>query len=136
MNVEKAIVSILRANAPVAAAFAARIFPVVLPQDQAEYPAAVYQRIDGRPDYTHSGPSGLEAPRIQIRAWARDYKVAKDGARLISDALSGFVGDVTVGSEVFRISPILVEDSADIYDESMEIFGSTIDAIVWHGSGS
>lgn len=71
----------------------ARIFPLIVPQDQA-LPAMTYQQISGDRDHVLSGPTGFTKNRYQFNCWAATYPEAKrlfEALRIFWDGFSGTV---------------------------------------------
>lgn len=130
--IEKAIKKILDVNAAFKSAFGDRFFPMVLPQDQAIFPALVYQKISGPEVSSHQGSSGLAHPRFQFRVWAKTAIEAFDGAGFVRSALFGYSGTVAVAGGSVDVNAILIEDGRDDYDENRKLFGRSIDVVVWH----
>ena len=100
MSLETALRAYVLADAAIAAAVGARMYPRRLPQVPT-LPALVYQRIDTRRLHDLDGPDGLPRPRVQITVWAANVQGATDTAALVRGRLDGYRGawgDVTVGS--------------------------------------
>jgi len=100
MSLETALRAYVLADAAIAAAVGARMYPRRLPQVPT-LPALVYQRIDTRRLHDLDGPDGLPRPRVQITVWAANVQGATDTAALVRGRLDGFRGawgTVTVGS--------------------------------------
>ncbi len=96
---EGAIVAKLRATAGVSALAGQRVWPGRRVQAR-DRPSITVIRVDGAPIYTDEGQGDLTMARVQIDCWAGSYTDAKDLARAVQAALSGFVG--TQGSTTFR----------------------------------
>lgn len=105
-----------------------RVYPMRLPQDE-PLPAVVYQSISRAREESHSGPSGLYHPRIQLNCWDDSYTGAKKLAKRIIQALDGYKG--TVGS--IKIGKIKVANVLDDQEEETDMFRQIVDIIVWHG---
>jgi hypothetical protein len=88
---EGALISLLLADAPIAAVVDTRIYPAKRPQG-ALYPSIVVTRISGQPGYADDGEIGLQHARVQIDVSANTYTVAKNLAQLVRALLSAFSG--------------------------------------------
>jgi len=88
---EQAIVDILENDANVSAVVDDRIFPIFIPQEK-KLPAITYERIDTDPMDTKSGASTLDVPLLDIDLWGKDFKVLKDLAKDVRNALERFSG--------------------------------------------
>lgn len=117
-GLEEGLVSHLKNNAGVAALVGTRVHPLILPQ-QATQPALVYLIVsDDRPQ-SHSGPTGLARPRIQIDCWSATistggtYGQAKAIERAVRAALEGFIG--TMGTVSVR--GVTLDTAQDLFDE-------------------
>lgn len=87
MILEEGIVAHLKADAPVFALVASRIY-THLPQ-AVTYPAIEFSRISVDRFNTLDGPSDLVNARIQVVCWAATYAVVKDLATKVRQALNG-----------------------------------------------
>lgn len=100
MSLETALRTYVLADAAIAAAMGARMYPRRLPQGPV-LPALVYQRIDTRRLHDFAGPDGLPRARVQIAAWAANVQGATDAAALLRARLDGYRGawgDVAIGA--------------------------------------
>lgn len=100
MSLETALRTYVLADAAVAAAVGARMYPRRLPQGPT-LPALAYQRIDTRRLHDLDGPDGLPRARVQIAAWAANVQAATDAAAAVRERLDGFKGawgDVQIGA--------------------------------------
>lgn len=122
--IEQDLVVFLRANVPMAQQ---RVWPMRLRQDP-QLPALVYRRISGPRESSHSGPSRLAHPRIQIDCWGEDYPQAKFLAEELRIAVDGFRG--TMGSR--RVDKVEVVADLDDIDEDSGRFRIIVDIIIWH----
>ncbi|KQN37009.1 hypothetical protein ASG37_04935 [Sphingomonas sp. Leaf407] len=84
---EEAFRSLLLSTVPLSALVARRIDWGLRPQGDA-LPGLTLQRISGAPIMNLSGPSGWSRDRIQLDAWGRTFKDARD----IGDLLAGHAG--------------------------------------------
>lgn len=88
---EQAIVDILENDSNVSAVIDNRIFPLFIPQEK-KVPAITYERIDTDANDTKSGASTLDGILIDIDLWGKDFKVLKDLAKDVRNALDRFSG--------------------------------------------
>lgn len=127
----EALTSHLLAFAALSALVGSRVYPVRRPQGD-PLPAVVIHTIDGLPDYTSQGPSGLLSSRIQFDCWGKTYASAKSVARAVAQRLSGFKG--TVSGVVFQGG--FLEGERDSYEEGTgksDLFRVSLDFIIWTG---
>lgn len=84
--------AVLLEDAPIAAAFGTRGYPVQLP-DAPTYPAFVLTKIVGTEEYVFAGPVGVERARVQIDVYSTEgYADLVEKKDLIKRRLSGFTG--------------------------------------------
>ena len=133
-TIEEAVNALLLATSTVTALVgsgsAARIFPLVIPQDAAR-PAIAYQKISSPKTMSHSGSSHLARSRFQFTVQAATYTSAKALAAAVRDGLIGYRGTVSG----VRIDGILFEDDndGDIEIQSNEVLPYVrLDAAIWH----
>jgi hypothetical protein len=112
---------------PAIGALGDRVYPHRLPRD-ATLPALTYSRVDTVRPRSHSGPSGLPTPRIQLDVWANDPDSADaiaEALRIRLDGYRGQMGDVPVGSVE------LVGDS-DADDAETGLYRRILDVAITH----
>lgn len=109
--VEPAIVTILENDAPLVAVMGTRLTLNELPQNPT-YPAVTYSLSDQQAAITHDQAVGPEEATIQVSAWSKSYKQARELADLIVDALLGYSG--TVGS--IQVQGIFLINIVPMYD--------------------
>lgn len=114
--IETNLVELLRADATVTSLVAARIYPVLLP-DESPLPAVTYQVIATTPLYALDERINLTRYRIQIDAWAAwpNYAQAKSLAEAIRVVLDGYSGSLPDGS---RIDSIIQIGGTDLFEPS------------------
>ncbi len=118
-SIQERLYNYLRFDAGVAALVGTRVYPVRLPQ-QPTLPAITYQRVDGIPQYSHSGRSDLVQSRIQVSCWALTYAAVIDLVDAVKAATDTFPEDATV------------EDMPDMYDPETQVYHVPVDVIVWY----
>lgn len=124
----------LAANAGVSAIVSTRIYPHSAPQS-ATMPYIVYQRIDAVHEHHMRGASGMYHSRVQLDLYVSSYSgliALRDVVRL---ALDGYVGDITVGSDIVRIKKCFLDNDQEIFyppeDATQKgIFRAILDYIV------
>ena len=100
---------------------AQRLYPVQLPQGLDAWPAATWQQISAERVWSHDGPSGLVAVRLQVDAWARDTAggsgavAAAALGEALRRALDGYRGEA--GGVVF--DRVALVDERDDYDPAV-----------------
>lgn len=119
-QLEKRIYAVLTGYTGVSALVGTRVYPLVLPQ-KCTFPAISYLRVSGGQQMNLSGYSRLEAPRIQVDAWAESYGQAKDLAAAIRAAL--------LSATDFKVSDI---SDRDLFEDSSALFRVSTDFTVWH----
>ena len=92
--VEEALFTRLSGFAGLTALVAARIYPVMLPQDVV-LPAVSYRRIAGSRTSAMGSDTGLAHPRFEVNAWSQDYLTAKQVKEQLRAALQRWRGTVS-----------------------------------------
>lgn len=116
---ETKIYTALSGNATVAAKVAARIYPVVMPQDPT-LPVITYQRMGAEHLTALSGFVGLENAHIRISSWATRYDVVKELAE-----------DVYVTMDGAAAFKSILTDDSDGYDPDTGLFYVLQDYSCW-----
>lgn len=111
MELEAAIVSLLKADAVINDLVAGRIAATGLP-DALARPNIVYQRIGTPRTWNNDGPDGIVRGTVQISCYADRYPQAKELAKAVR-ALNGFRGTVTGPSGSIVIHGIFLDDERD-----------------------
>ncbi len=127
MTIETGLRDKLAGTAAVSALVESRIYPLFVPQES-PMPALAYQRISGRPTYSHDGDAGLGWARIQITCQAESYQEAKAVAAAVRTALTGASGvwdDTTVDAA-------FVENDRDGWADAREAPVVRLDVTVWY----
>jgi len=105
----------------------AKIFPLRMPHDTAT-PAITYKKISGSRDVSHCGDSSFARPRFQFSCWSDDYLEAKQLAKRLVEALSGYtgqMGDVTVYA-------VFIDLELDAFDDNTNLYQVLVDATIEH----
>lgn len=119
MSLETKLYTLLSGDAGVSALVSNRIYPLAAPQ-QADLPFVVYTRISSGREYTLSGATGLENPRMQVDCYAETYSSAK--------AISEAVVTAVRAATTFRTS---WDDPRESFEED-ETFRVSIDFSIWN----
>jgi len=130
--VEAAIISMLLADASVAAIVGTRVYPLSRPQGSA-FPSISLFSVDGGPEYADDGETGHEVRRVQVDGWAMTYTETKAIAAAVRNVLSFFFG--TAFGVFFAV--IILEDERDFRegggDQTEYPFHVTLDFVVTTG---
>ncbi len=132
MKAEKVIKTVLDAHAGTAALVAARIYPLVMPQEPA-YPCITYRRVASERMQGVQTDPGVVRARLQVTAWAETYDACKGLAEQIRLALerhgSAVTGTAIAGVTVYDI---FMGSEADAYEPELDKFAQAIDFTVVH----
>lgn len=126
---EEALFAILSNDAGVTAIVGDRIYPLQTPEE-GQYPALSYWRVDGPREHALDGPAGLARPRMQVDAWANDFRTAKAAIEAVIEALDGYRGTVAGVS----IVGILALNDHDIFEPSTRTYHVAADFEVMYGT--
>lgn len=115
---------------------AARVFPVLIPQDQAG-DSIVYNRISSRGVRHMQGPSGLVQGRFQIDCWSQNADDAATLADMVKFRIEGFKGTIEFGedspSDELVVQGVFFEDERDLpFDDIKMMFGVSNDYYFWY----
>lgn len=128
---EKDLIDLLLANAPLVSLVGDRVTPVARTQGD-PLPAVVTMRISGAPEYADDGEVGIQNARMQIDCWGESYESAKDLAAAVTTALSA-VRDIVQGATTFIY--IILDDVRDSresgFNNAEYLFRTSLDFIVW-----
>jgi hypothetical protein len=109
-----------------------RMHPLRFP-DTAMFPCITYQEISAPVVGSHDETSAtLTHARYQLDAWATTYSAAVSLGKAIFDALEGFKGVITKGSDTFTIMAILRVDKRTNNDSETGLFWVSQDFVVWY----
>ena len=129
---EAALIAKLLASSGVTALVSTRINWDRRPQGE-PLPAVVLHLIDGVPDVTHGGASGLRVSRVQVDCDAASRKAAKAIARAIETAVTA----QTFTQGAVRFDVILIVDERDTtFDETTPLFRTSLDLMVHSANAS
>jgi hypothetical protein len=130
---EAALLARLLATAGVTALVSTRINWLRRPQGE-PLPCIVLHRIDGVPDVTHGGASGLVVSRVQVDCWGASFGSAKSIARAVQTAITA----QTFTQGATRFDVILIADERDsTFDENnTPIFRTSLDLMIQSANAS
>lgn len=122
MAIEEELVDLLTGDAGIGAAVAARVYPVVLPQNPT-LPAIVYQEVRGLARAAADGDTGQRESRFLVSWWASSFSAIKVGKMLLMALLPGYSG----GS----ISRIEMDGIRDDYDPETGRFRQLVELMIY-----
>lgn len=126
-QIEEAVFSRLSSFAGLTALVAARIYPVVLPQNPT-YPAVTYQRISSVRAPAMGTDTGLIATRFQLSTWSSGYaaaKAVKEQLRLATERWRGTVLGIV-------IQDTFIEGEVDLYETAVPVWHLPLDVRIHH----
>lgn len=128
---EEALIARMLATAGITALVGQRVTPKRRTQG-GDLPAIVLHRIDGGPDYTQAGASGLIESRVQVDCWAGSWLSSATVARAVMAALSG----ATFTQDGVRFDAIFVVAQRDDTDDEngTPLFRFSLDLMVHHAT--
>jgi len=126
LEIEKAITSILKNSADVAALVGTRVYAFRLPQN-ATLPAITYHRVSTYRLITHDQTStGLSNPRFQFNLYANSIDVCKQMSAAVRKAFLGYQAEVGTTTKV-SIYAILPESEIDIIEADLDLYYTMVD---------
>lgn len=131
---EQAIRARLASDTSVAAIISSKLYPQSAPQGTA-LPYGIYSRVDAIHEHNMRAASGVYKARVQVDWYAASYSAVIALAEAGRNALQGFRGAVSVGSESVKIRTCHLALEQDGYlnpDDSSQkgIFRKTQDWLV------
>lgn len=130
MDIETAIMTLLRATTGVTALVGDRIYFVQSPQDTGK-PYIVISKVDAPRLHSHEGADGIAHPRFQFSIFDEHYGDCKAVAAAIQAALQGYSGTMG-GAGGVAVNGVFYEDENDFYEESSGLYHVACDYIIWH----
>jgi hypothetical protein len=121
MAVEKKIFDLLSTSSAITVITSTRIFPVVIPQGVAAFPALVYSRFSGHREYSLEGYTGWENPGIRISCVSRTYTGAKE--------LVAAVHAVMQTASDFHAN---LQSESDDFDWDSNLYQIMLDYSIWN----
>lgn len=103
-------------------------------RSSADLPAVRLFEISGLPQMNLAGPSGWSRSRVQVEAWGRTYKDARDLADIIGGR-DGVLNGMRVTTGGFRLRTFILGRRADDDTDSVGVLHRTaLDVLVWHAA--
>ncbi len=131
MAIGAALRTFLLADAAIAVAIGARIYPVQLPQGtnqvSVRYTIVSGQRVHATPQ----GAMGLSGPRIQIDVYGPAYAEVHNVAELIRKRLDGYRGPAGSGGDATTIQGAFFDNERDGYEPEAKLYFLSRDYFVW-----
>lgn len=126
---EGALCEVILASSEVQALISGRLFEHPAPKNTA-YPFVSYQRISTVPRLNLNGRSSLSGVRIQLNCYASRGPIVTEVLETLQNAIHGYNG-IANGIEIKDISIDDGESGGGVdYDEKLDIFGGSFEAIV------
>lgn len=126
--IEKALFQKLSTTAAITAIVGNRIYPVFLPE-KTPVPAIVFLRVSTEgAAISHTKSSGKLTSSFEVGCYGKDIQVAKNLAKLVRNALSGFSGTVA-GLVIHRAE---VQNEFDDYDFDTGLFTVPVEVALTH----
>lgn len=88
-TIDEAVPEYLKLQPALIAQVANRLWPVILPEQGAVFPALVFTIFPPRPEYSQEGDSNLDTARVQFDCYGRTLGEAARLERIVRTALSG-----------------------------------------------
>lgn len=115
-----------------------RIFPLLLPDDNREFPAAVYQVIDNPRQQSQQGDQGTTFARVQVRLYARTYAECCSLRDAVVDFCAAQQADPTssaFGSPAVYLTGWFIDTEQDdfnpeLLDSGTRLFSKRMDMII------
>ena len=132
MSLEKAVRSILIADATVTGLVASRVYPQRRPQGTA-VPAIVYQNVFQATNEALATQGGIKRTRLSVEVFDKTYGATKTLRNAVESALINYTGT----TEGETIDSLRLESAVDL-DETNEpagdfgYFRTILDFVIWH----
>lgn len=125
------LITRLRGDAALAAAFGPRIAFFQAARSWTAYPQLVLQEISPGREYTHQGPDGLDGPRVQFDIYAETAATLLAGEAAL---LAEMEGEATVGGTIFHHGTLAARTTPDPEDlaNNRSILRLSMDFIFFH----
>lgn len=115
--IEKGLVAMLLANAPIAAMVGTRISPLVLPENST-LPALTYQTV-GSVSRDTLATAGMSRVRMEFNCWGADYLDAITLRAALIAALNGYQGLLSDGTQLQNARQL---QSIDFFDHDARLY--------------
>lgn len=126
--IEDALYSRLSGFGAISSLVAARIYPVMLPQNPT-YPAVVYSFVSGAPVSAMGADVGFTRKRTRVAAWSKTYLEMTQLADAIRQCLERWRG--TVNGVVIQ-DTYVDNASLDLYDDISRVYYRPLDFMIVH----
>lgn len=126
MSIEEDLYAYMSTYAGLTELVGTRIYPLVAPQN-VQKPYCTYQKISTGRQYSHSGYSGLQRPRMQVSCYAETYSQAKAVAAQVVAAVEAW------SAANARVQAALQENEQDFYDEETKLYYVPVDIFCYYG---
>ncbi len=127
MNLSGILYTILAADSAVTAICSTRIYPLTIPQTE-QLPAVRITEIAVNPYDTKSGPSTLDAMRVQVDCYASRMLVASQLEEAVRAAIDRYRGSVTVtGDATYFVDGIRFENRNATMEEEKDVYRVSTD---------
>lgn len=132
---ERGIVDAFAANMTLNTLVAGRVYPLVLPDTNRQFPAVVYQVIDNPRDYTQDGDAQYTLARVQFRFYDTTYAAALALKNAFVDQYSGNQ-EAAFGSPAVYLSGFFVASESDenaptLQDSGTKLYSKRVDFIIF-----
>jgi hypothetical protein len=133
IDVEQALVYKLTNTSAISNLVSTRMHPLRLP-DTAALPAITYTQISAPVTSANGEASSnaLTSARYQFDGWAATYSGAVALGKAIFDALHGYQGTITSGSDTFKIQACLRVDKRSENDAETGLYWVSQDFMIWY----
>lgn len=133
MSIESDLVTYLKTVPDITAIVGTRIYPMLVPQGDGNYPAIAYGRAGIQHVISMQGESGTARTTIALACWTRSYESVKTLADKVRLALDGYRG-VWGTTDIDGVHLLEEEDTieASAGDEAKRLYGVQFEFAVWH----
>lgn len=129
MDIQMAIVKLLKSSVSVSAIVGTKIHPMVIPQDNT-LPAITYQMGREAPTRCTDGTTSHRRATFDINLYAKRVSETSSLYSAVMSALENYSGTVTIGAESIVIQRIKCDKLPDGYDDAVQAYSTKLEAIV------
>ena len=105
------------------------VWPTLLPQQHAGFPAITYTLDEDTPSRLLDGVGTMSQARVSIDVWARSYAVA----HTIADAVSVGMASVRGSYGALFLDQVRKEREVDLYESDTELFRVSLQFTIGYG---
>lgn len=127
-GIREAIRAFVLADPKITALIGNRLYSIVVPEAETQYPAVAYQVVSAIGSHHKSGATGFRDTRFQFSVIAARHSEAVAVVETLRACLDGFRGDMN-GVYVHQIR---ADTETDMYEQAAGLYVVTIDFIVLH----